>query len=84
LAVGIDDASQYLEQFGILLDFIEFGAAWANGAGQARKLLNVGRLNALGWRARMPFKDGLLKNCRWFLDNLEKYIERQYGASLCD
>lgn len=37
--------------------------------GMPRKLLDVSRLTALGWRARTPFEDGLRQTYRWFLEN---------------
>jgi len=38
--------------------------------GTPRKLADVSRLHALGWRARTPLRDGLEKTYRWFLANL--------------
>jgi hypothetical protein len=35
--------------------------------GTPRKLLDVGRLNALGWRPRIPLRDGVRETYRWFL-----------------
>lgn len=37
--------------------------------GTPRKLLNVGKLTRLGWRASIPMRDGLEQTYRWFLDN---------------
>jgi GDP-L-fucose synthase len=37
--------------------------------GTPRKLLDVSRATALGWRARTPLKDGLAKTYQWFLEN---------------
>lgn len=34
--------------------------------GAPRKLLDVGRLTALGWRARTPLREGLAETYRWF------------------
>lgn len=36
--------------------------------GTPRKLLDTGRLDALGWRPRIPLEDGLAATYRWFLD----------------
>lgn len=36
--------------------------------GVPRKLLDVGRLHRLGWRARTPLREGLEKTYRWFLE----------------
>jgi GDP-L-fucose synthase len=37
--------------------------------GTPRKLLDVSRLNALGWRPRIQLRDGLADAYRWFVDN---------------
>jgi GDP-L-fucose synthase len=37
--------------------------------GTPRKLMNVGKLNALGWKARIPLRDGITTTYRWFLEN---------------
>ena len=37
--------------------------------GTPRKLLDVSRLSALGWRASTPLREGLETTYRWFLDN---------------
>jgi len=37
--------------------------------GTPRKLLDVGRMHSLGWRARIPLRDGLSETFRWFLEN---------------
>ncbi len=37
--------------------------------GAPRKLLDVSRLNALGWRPRIQLRDGLADAYRWFVDN---------------
>ena len=38
--------------------------------GTPRKLLDVSRLNALGWKARIDFRQGLEESYRWFLENV--------------
>jgi GDP-L-fucose synthase len=37
--------------------------------GSPRKLLDVGRLAALGWRPEIPFEAGVAETYRWFLAN---------------
>jgi GDP-L-fucose synthase len=37
--------------------------------GMPRKLLDVSRLHALGWRHRIPLADGIADTYRWFLAN---------------
>lgn len=38
--------------------------------GTPRKLLDVSRLTALGWRPKMPLREGLEQTYRWFIDML--------------
>jgi GDP-L-fucose synthase len=38
--------------------------------GTPRKLLDVSRLSAMGWRPRIALKDGLADAYRWFADNV--------------
>ena len=47
---------------------IEFDASKPDGT--PRKLLDVARLGALGWRARCPFEEGLMETYTWFLEHL--------------
>ena len=37
--------------------------------GTPRKLLDVSRLSALGWRARIGLREGIAETLRWFLDH---------------
>jgi len=37
--------------------------------GTPRKLLDVGRLTALGWKHSISLPDGIAATYRWFLDN---------------
>jgi GDP-L-fucose synthase len=37
--------------------------------GTPRKLLDVSRLHALGWRHRIALRDGLVSTYRWFLEH---------------
>jgi GDP-L-fucose synthase len=39
--------------------------------GTPRKLLDVGRINSLGWKARIGLKEGIETTYRWYLDNLK-------------
>ena len=38
--------------------------------GTPRKLLDVSRINALGWRARTPLRDGIKSTYEWYRQNL--------------
>lgn len=39
--------------------------------GTPRKLLDVSKLQALGWEANVELKDGIEKTYQWYLDNLD-------------
>lgn len=41
--------------------------------GTPRKLLNVSRLDSLGWKANIPLEEGLRETYHWFLDNKESF-----------
>jgi len=41
--------------------------------GPPRKLLDVSRLNELGWTARIGLKEGLASTYAWFLDNQDQF-----------
>lgn len=47
---------------------IEWDASKPDGT--PRKLLDVTRINALGWRARVPLQEGLARTYRWFSDHV--------------
>ena len=38
--------------------------------GVARKLVDVSKLNALGWRSSIPFERGVAETYAWFKDHL--------------
>lgn len=39
--------------------------------GTPRKILDVSRLHALGWRAQVSLQDGIQRTYEWYLDNIE-------------
>ncbi|MFB9148635.1 GDP-L-fucose synthase [Roseovarius ramblicola] len=41
--------------------------------GSMRKLMDVGRLADMGWRARIGLEDGIAETYRWFLDNQDRF-----------
>ena len=43
--------------------------------GTPRKLLDVSRLHALGWRAQIPLRDGIAATYRWYLENIAKELQ---------
>ncbi|HXU47568.1 MAG TPA: GDP-L-fucose synthase [Candidatus Binatia bacterium] len=49
--------------------------------GTPRKLLDVSRLNALGWRARINLREGLEQTYRWFTTHIANVNAKQDTAS---
>jgi len=39
--------------------------------GTMRKKLDLSKMNALGWQAKTPLKEGLEQTYQWFLDNID-------------
>ncbi len=50
---------------------IEFDSTKPDGT--PRKLLDVTRLDKLGWKANINLKEGLTKTYQWFLENQDKF-----------
>jgi GDP-L-fucose synthase len=42
--------------------------------GTPRKVLDVSRLNALGWHARIGLPEGIASTYQWYLDNHERFL----------
>jgi GDP-L-fucose synthase len=42
--------------------------------GTPRKLLDVSRLYALGWKARIPLEEGIRGTYRWYLDQAASHV----------
>ena len=47
--------------------------------GTPRKLLDVSRIFALGWRPKIGLAEGVRSTYRWFLDHLEDPALRRAG-----
>jgi GDP-L-fucose synthase len=43
--------------------------------GTPRKLLDVSKMQALGWRHQINLEDGIQKTYDWFLENINDYKE---------
>jgi GDP-L-fucose synthase len=41
--------------------------------GTPRKVLDVSRLQALGWRPRVPLREGVMRSYRWFIEHQDSY-----------
>ncbi len=44
--------------------------------GTPRKLLDVSRINELGWRYSIPLKEGLARTYRWYREQRAETIRR--------
>ncbi len=49
--------------------------------GTPKKLLDVSRLHALGWRHRIPLREGIESSYRWFLENRARARGAAKGAA---
>lgn len=50
--------------------------------GTPRKLLDVSKINALGWKAKTGLKEGIAKTYRWYLEHGVNRIERRATKSV--
>lgn len=53
---------------------VRFDSSHPDGA--PRKMIDVTRVNDLGWRARTPLSDGLALTYRWYVDNIASEKQR--------
>lgn len=71
--VGIGEDLSIRELAELVCDVVGFKGELAFDStkpdGTPRKLLDVGKLNALGWRARTPLREGLTATYKWYLEN---------------
>ena len=50
---------------------IQWDSAKPDGA--PRKLMDVSKINALGWQAKINLEKGLIDTYHWFIDNQSKF-----------
>ena len=71
--VGVGDDVTIRELAEIVADVVGFDGALIQDTskpdGTFRKLLNVSRINDLGWKATVPLREGITTTYKWFLDN---------------
>jgi GDP-L-fucose synthase len=71
--VGTGEDLTIRELAGMVRDIVHAGALLAFDAskpdGTPKKLLDVSRLHALGWRHRIGLREGIESSYRWFLEN---------------
>lgn len=47
--------------------------------GTPRKLMDISKMHALGWKHQVQLEEGIQKTYKWFLDNIENYKEVKIG-----
>lgn len=73
--ISIADLARLVAEVTGFAGTIEFDNSKPDGA--PRKLLDVSRLNALGWRSRTTLRDGIARTYAWFCD----YVGEQTNSS---
>ncbi|WP_373406488.1 GDP-L-fucose synthase family protein [Flavobacterium sp. FZUC8N2.13] len=46
--------------------------------GTPRKLMNVSKMNAIGWKHQVNLEDGIQKTYTWFLENIQNFKQKNY------
>ena len=72
--VGVGEDISILELARMVGEVVGYQGAIVNDAskpdGTPRKLLDVSRLHGLGWKARIPLRDGIAGTYAWYLQHL--------------
>lgn len=68
--ISIHDLAELVKQVVGFQGSLQFDATQPDGT--PRKLLDVSRIQALGWRARMPLRQGLEETYAWYLQSLRQ------------
>ena len=71
--VGVGDDIRIRDLADLVRDITGYQGDVVNDAskpdGTPRKLLDVSRLHALGWRAKIPLREGIASTYQWFLEH---------------
>jgi len=71
--VGVGEDLTIRELAEIVADVVGYGGTLVQDTskpdGTPRKLLDVSRINDLGWRAQIPLREGIASTYQWFLEN---------------
>jgi len=82
--VGIGEDLSIAELAGMIADIVGFDGAIRFDAsrpdGTPRKLLDVSRLNSLGWKASTALADGLSRTYEWYLENETAAVSQRRQA----
>jgi GDP-L-fucose synthase len=72
--IGVGDDVTIAEVAGLMKNVVGYTGAIVQDSskpdGTPRKLLDVSRLSAAGWQARIPLQQGLEQTYAWYLDNI--------------
>jgi GDP-L-fucose synthase len=73
--IGVGDDLEIRELADLIKDVVGFKGVieWDTSKpdGTPRKLMDVSRLNRLGWKARIGLREGITETYRWFLEHYE-------------
>ncbi len=82
--IGVGEDVSIAEVAALVAKTVGYGGAFVYDTtkpdGTPRKLVDVSRLNALGWRAKTPLREGLAKTYAWFLDHAGELREVAVGS----
>ena len=71
--IGVGDDISIRDLAELVREITGFGGEIVNDTskpdGTPRKLLDVSRLQALGWQAKIPLREGIAQTYRWFLEH---------------
>jgi GDP-L-fucose synthase len=72
--IGVGEDISIRELAELICDIVGYGGGLVFDStkpdGTPRKLMDVGRINALGWRAEIPLRDGIRDTYQWYLGQL--------------
>lgn len=79
--VGVGEDLTILELATMIGEITGFGGALrfdtSRPDGTPRKLLDVSRLHALGWKAKIPLRQGIEQTYRWYLEHQARAASRR-------
>jgi GDP-L-fucose synthase len=72
--ISIADLARLIAEVTGFAGTIEFDSSKPDGT--PRKLLDVSRLNAMGWQSRTTLRDGIARTYAWFCDHVGEQADR--------
>ena len=71
--VGVGEDTTIRERAELIREIVDYRGRlvfdMSKPDGTPRKLLDVGRIHSLGWRARIPLRDGIRQTYAWYLEH---------------